>query len=207
MSYNPEKPQFWAPFSLPGRKVVKALGLLHTVTGLSSLDIVNTLRGHNAREVVYTEYSEEFPVSELIGTDGFAASRHLYKLRSCHPELEPTIECSWSTGEELGRRQNYRHSFVWRDGDSVMVDTWRSALSDDNYPIATVQVFRDFDEVDPDAYGHSGGNTLIVMGEEEKFRRKCVKAGKSLTEFAHRTTANMPDFEVGFIAQPRLRRR
>jgi len=201
MSYNPEKPQFWQPFSLSGE--------FHGRRRLSDA-ASSYFRYHpqsvNYREIVYGEYNEESPIHDVIGNDGTAVTRHLFALRDAHADLAVNL-CEPVGTSQVDTSQNYRHSFVWRDGREVMVDSWLSVLGADNYPMSTVRVFRGLNEVDPSEYGCAGGNTLIVLGAEELLRRKLTKLGQGVAEFARRDKHTMPDFEDGFIAYPRLQRR
>lgn len=197
MSYNPEKPQFWEPFSLSGEFVSSRRKLTD--------EAHEYFRQHLGfpyhREVIYGEYSDKLPIHDLIGGDGTAITRHVLKLRDAHPDIVIDL-CRTLDAQP----KEYRHTFIWRDGGEVMVDTWLSVVGDDSYPTSSVRVFRGLDEVDPSKYGHAGGNTLIALGAEELHRRKLARVGQGIAEFAHRSRDNMPDFEKGFIAYPRLRR-
>jgi len=204
MSYNPEKPQFWQPFCLSGIREIK-YGRTSRITHVGAF--IRDLHGFDAREIVYPEYNEEDPLSEVLEGGGFACTYHLRTLRKIHTGMAVPIPCSIESGEPLDGQRHYRHSFVWRDGDNAMVDSWLSTLDDSGYPTSTVRVFKGYDEVDASDYGHAGGNTLLVLGEEEKLRRKFMKLGKGIEEFANRSKDNMPDFEPGFIARARLQRR
>lgn len=203
MAYNPEKPQFWQPFSLRGEfRTVRRRLSPAAFSFLRAQGLINDAFRDCYREVVYGEYNEDSPVDELLGGDGFGMTRHIFELRDAQPDLEV------STDNNIDAEpKSYRHSFIWRDVREVMVDTWLSVLDAENYPISTVRVFRGLDEVDPAKYGHAGGNTLIVLGAEELLRRRLVKLGLGVSEFACRSKYNMPDFEDGFIAYPRLQRR
>lgn len=196
VSYNPEKPQFWQPFSLAGEFHGR-----RRLTAAAS----NYFRYHpqslNFREIVYGEYNEVSPIHDIIGNDSTAVTRYIFALRDVHADLAVDL-C-----ESVGTSQNYRHSFVWRDGREVMVDSWLSVLGADNYPMSTLRVFRGLVEVDPLEYGHAGGNTLIVLGAEELYRRKLAKLGRGVAEFMRRDRDFMPDFEPGFIKRARLQRR
>lgn len=88
-----------------------------------------------------------------------------------------------------------------------MTDVWQSTVDEQGYPGSSVKIFRGTSEVDVTEYGIAGGNMLIVLGEEEKLRRRLAKAGKGILEFANRMSQNMPDFEPGFIARARFQRR
>ncbi len=81
----------------------------------------------------------------------------------------------WGSGQEL-----YLIAYVWAEDNSSMVDLWRfteNPVDNISGPLADVRVMQDGKHTKE--FGAASGNTLLVLGLEEAYRRNC----KTLTEY------------------------
>jgi hypothetical protein len=197
-----EKPAFWRPFNpdrLHLRRRLSPAGYAFLVT--KAFDIDPTVTDDEVNVIVYPEYAERHSkndIHELIDYDGFAVTRHIGRVSLANPDslfaMKGVTTCS--------------HVFVWRDGMHVMTDVWNSSFSiDDGYQIATIEVFRDLEQVDPAKYGHTGRNVMYVMGKETEYITDRIDEGEALHEACERDLEHMPEFPGKFIAHARYQRR
>jgi hypothetical protein len=196
-----EKPAFWMPFNLDRVVPVNIRRLTSEAAEFVLSTESSPLSGlaiTKPRVVVYTEFSPENPVHELIGYGPFAVSRHLGQVARNNPD-------SVIGSDEMGEN-TYVHVFVWRDHGSVMTDIWQAEIKG-GYSTSTIEVFKDIGQVDTGKYGHSGRNVVYVMGKETEFITDELDSGVDLKDAVRREDGSMPDYRDGFIVRPKLRHR
>ena len=90
--------------------------------------------------------------------------------------LVALMNAKWSSGHEL-----YLIAYLWRDAEATMVDLWRfteNPIDGISGPLADIRVMRDGQLTQE--FGAASGNTLLVLGLEEKHRRGCEDLGQYL---------------------------
>jgi hypothetical protein len=141
--------------------------------------------------IVYAEFTERTALQDIIGDRPRDIAYHLGEL--AHRNKESALGPDEMTSDE------YIHAFVWRDRRDVMTDVWRAQVDQTGYRMTTIEVFRNYDRMDPEKYGHTGRNVLFVMGREVEFIETELDDGALLSGALKRTADHMPIFPGSFI--------
>ncbi len=104
---------------------------------------------------------------------------------------------------------DYIIAFFWADGPDLFVDLWIQRQLETygaSAPMTTLVTYNARGEmVDPFEKGNACGDTRIVAGREEEYRRSLVAQGKSLEDYLDAPRPEMPE---GFIIPwPELHRK
>lgn len=95
---------------------------------------------------------------------------------------------------------DYVIAFFWADGPDLFVDLWIQRQLETygaSAPMTTLATYNAKGEmVDPFEKGNACGDTRIVAGREEEYRRSLVAQGKSLEDYLDAPRPEMPE---GFI--------
>lgn len=96
---------------------------------------------------------------------------------------------------------NYVIAFFWVDGSDLFVDLWIQRQLETygaSAPMTTLVTYNAKGEmIDPFEKGNACGDTRIVSGREEEYRRQLVESGGTLEDYFNHPRPQMPE---GLIA-------